>query len=488
MVSRIRTTSNAAPIGLRAPRATACVSLLVLVSGCASFSGNGGMTPVARFADEVLKKEVTIISNSENANAAREAVRRLTRRVLTAEAAVQIALLNNRGLQSAYNELAIAEAEMVGNSLPPNPTFSVSRIAGNGGYELEAQVAMNILALATLPVRAEIAAQRFKQAQLRAIEETLRTAAEVRRTYYRAIAGREMTALFVQAQSTAKTTAELAAKLGETGSLNKLDQAREQVFYAETTAELATISQEAASARERLARLMGFWGPELNFRLPEALPALPTRPDRLPAIEIDAVSRRVDLQIARIELEALAKAYGLTQATRFVNLVEAAGISKTTKDPETGKLREHGFDVQLEIPIFDFGEVRVRRAEARYMQAVNQLADQAVGVRAEARDAYRVYRTNYDVAAQYQKEVLPLRQIITEESQLRFSAMQIDVFALLQEARQRLAALRTSIEAKRAFWIAKTNLTAAVVGGGSSGESPLARTAEATGVPAAGGH
>ena len=40
-----------------------------------------------------------------------------------AEAAVEVALLNNKGLQAAFNELGIAEAVMIEASLPPNRTF-----------------------------------------------------------------------------------------------------------------------------------------------------------------------------------------------------------------------------------------------------------------------------------------------------------------------------------------------------------------------------
>ena len=44
---------------------------------------------------------------------------------------------------------------------------------------------------------------------------------------------------------------QLAKRLGETGAMNKLDQAREQVFYADITAQLAIARQRAASERER---------------------------------------------------------------------------------------------------------------------------------------------------------------------------------------------------------------------------------------------
>lgn len=199
------------------------------------------MGVVAAVADQTIGKEVVSIRTEEDAQRVDASVQRLMRRGLTVDTAVQIALLNNRGLQAAYNELALAEADFVGESLPPNPTFSISRIAGNGALEIERQVVGDILALATLPFRSEIARQRFHKAQLRAAEETLRLAAEVRRAYYRAVAANELIGLLTDAKSTAESTAQLAEKLGQTGALNKLDQAREQVFYAETTAELATL-------------------------------------------------------------------------------------------------------------------------------------------------------------------------------------------------------------------------------------------------------
>jgi outer membrane protein TolC len=436
------------------------------LSGCASFSPDGGMTVVSDLANETIKKDVAFVRSADDAERTGGAVKRLLSRVLTVDSAVQVALLNNRGLQAAYNELALAETSLVQQSLPPNPTFSLSRISGDGASEVERQVVGDILALATLPFRSDIERDRFRQAQLKAALETLRLAADVRRTYYRAVAANELAGVLAEAKSTAEATANLARKLGETGSINKLDQAREQVFYAEVTADLATVRQTAASARERLARLMGLWDGDLGFRIPDKLPSLPRRPSALPAIESDAIGHRIDLQIARIELAALAKALDLTQATRFVTLLEVAGIDRRTRDPETPPFRERGFDVAFQIPIFDGGEVRVRQATATYSLAFNRLTEKAINIRSEARDAYRAYRSTYDVARHYEREVLPLRAIITDEMRLQLSSMQVDVFALLTEERQRIASLRAAIDAKRNFWLAQSDLQVAVNGGG----------------------
>jgi outer membrane protein TolC len=469
-------------------RAAFSIALALLLSACQTWSPDSGMSLVADIAGRDLNKHVVALRTPEEAQAARARVAALLRRPLTADSAVQVALLNNRALQAAYNELGLAEAAMIQASLPPNPTFSVSRVATSLEIEIERKIVADILALATLPARAEVAANRFWQAQLRATEETLRVAADTRRAFYRAGAARQLAGFFEQAKSAAETASELARRLGESGAMNKLDQAREQVFYAEVTAQLATARQRAASERERLVRLMGLWGGDLDFRLPDSLPTLPRRAQALPAIEVKAVQRRVDLQVARIELDVLAKSYGLTNATRFINLLEVAGVSKTQREADGARGSGGGFEVEFQVPIFDFGEVRVRQAEQTYMQAVNRLTDKAVRVRSEARDAYRSYRSTYDIARHYQNEIVPLRKIISDEMILRYGAMQIDVFALLAEARQRINSSVSAIEARREFWLAHTDLSVAVVGGGPSGTNEASRAMAAGGSEPGGRH
>lgn len=91
----------------------------------------------AEIAGRHLNKEVVAIRTEDEAAAAQARVGRLVRRPLTAEAAVQIALLNNRGLQAAYNDLGIAEAVRVQQSLPPNPRFSIRPLSSSVESEIE---------------------------------------------------------------------------------------------------------------------------------------------------------------------------------------------------------------------------------------------------------------------------------------------------------------------------------------------------------------
>jgi outer membrane protein TolC len=438
------------------------------MSGCALFTGDGGLSAVQDIVGPRLGHDVVAIRNDDDAAAVRAQINALLARPMTGDAAVRLALLNNRDLQAAYNALGVAEARRVRASLPENPTLSLSKVSGGGGFEIERQVALSVLSIATLPLRADIATGRFRQAQLRAASETIRIASETRRAWIQAVTARALARFLEQAQTAAHAASDLSRQLGQTGAINKLDQARNQVFYAELTAQLGQARQRAEGTRERLVRLLGLWGNDLAFRLPGDLPALPARPRVMEAVEIQAVRLRIDLEIARIELDALAKSYNLAGATRFVSLLDVSGVSRRKQEPGGDPITERGLGVELQVPIFDFGEANMREAEQSYMQAVNKLVAKAVNVRSEAREAYQGYRAAYDIARHYQREVLPLRKIISDETLLRYNAMQIDVFALLAEARARIQSTTAAIEANRDFRLAEAALAAAVIGGAAA--------------------
>ena len=469
--------------------AVATLSVALLAGACASFSPDGGMLLVQEKAGSDLGKDVVKIRNGADAAEAQARVTALLAKPMSADAAVQIALLNNRGLQADYNELGISEAQMVEASLPPSPAFTLSKLVTSGQFEIERQILQSVLALLTLPRRREIAEDRFHQAQVRAVEATLRTAAEARRAYYRAVAANQIVAFLDTARLSAESISDLSKKLGETGAMPKLDQAREHAFYAEVAGQLALARLRQRSERDKLNRALGLWGAQTRYRLPAALGVLPAPPPPMNDIETQAVLSRADLQIARMELMILAKQYGLTRATRFINMLEVAGISTHANTlvpqaigpelPDDEKF--NGFQVGFEIPIYDFGRARTRLAEETYMQAVNRLVEKAVNVRSEAGEAFQTYRGSYDIARHYQKEILPLREIISEQTMLNYNGMLMDLFALLTDARARVAANVQAIEAKRDFWLAKVDLHVAIVGGGTPSPDERAETTISSG-------
>jgi outer membrane protein TolC len=473
------------PTPFSAPRATALAAALTvaLLGGCTTFSQDGGFGAVESAARERgLKQEVKWIKTDRDAEQARAAVRQLLAAPLTADAAVQIALLNNRELQATYSELGIAEADLVQAGRLRNPGFSFTRLTRGDELEIERTFIFDVLALLTIPIRTELEQRRFDLVKSQVAAEILDVAANTRRTYFRAVAAQESAKYAQQVKEAAEASAELARRMAAAGNFSKLDQAREQVFYAEAAAQLARARQIAVAERERLTHLMGLWGNDIRYSLPERLPELPKAPREAGELEREALGRRLDVQTAMKQAENIAASLGLTRATGFISVLEVG----YQRNSESGLPRQTGYEIELRLPIFDWGDARVARAEHTYMQAANRAADAAVRARSEVREAYAAYRTAYDLARHYRDEIVPLRKRISDENVLRYNGMLISIFELLADARQQIAAVNAYIDALRDYWVTDANLELALTGKspGSLG-TPTSGTQPAGGATAA---
>jgi outer membrane protein TolC len=460
----------------------------MLLAGCGNLTPNQGMGTIQTMTAAGLGQDTIKIRTAEDAAFVRERVASLLQKPLTAEAAVQIAILNNRHLQAAYNELGVTEAQLAATALPPSPTLSYALLAAGDALEIERQIAVNVIAILTLPHRQDIAETRFKSAQLKAMTELLRLARETERAHIRAVAAAQTVTSLIRAQSSAEAASELAKKLGETGALNKLDQAREHAFYAELSAQLAAARLRQGAEREKLTRLLGLWGSDIQYRLPGELKPLPAKPKTLGAAEQEAIANRADLCLLRVEIEAQAKALGLTDVARFIDVLEVSAAGKNQKENLnvngtriTDNEHLHGAGIGFQIPIFDLGETKLQASREAYMQAVNRLIAKAVSIRSEARAAYLAYRGSYDIARHYRDQVAPLRKIIADEDLLRYNGMLLDPFQLLADTRANVTGSIAGIEALRDFWLAKVDLQAALLGGGQDPEQQSPSGGTATG-------
>lgn len=469
---------------------------------------DAGFGNIAMLTQDASAKEAVWVQNGQQAEALSGRVRAMVQgKTLSADTAVQIALLNNKGLQAAYADVGISAADAWQQTLLPNPKVSIG-VLGIGAPELgafraiEGMIANNILAMLTQRKRVDIADRNFQIAQLRAISRTLQLASETRTAWIDAVAAFETVFYLNQAQRAADAASQLAQKLGETGALTKSGQAREHAFFAELTGQKAQARLAAQLAKEKLARLMGLWGDDLGFFVPDKLPALPPALARKRDIEAEALQRRVDLQLARLELDAAAQSFGLTEATRHVSDFEIlAGFEKereieTEYEIEDGKLKETStrswnvtpqVEVEFVIPIFDSGQPRLRKAELAYMRAANLLAEKAVNVRSQARSAHVAYKAGFEIARHFQNEIMPLRAKIEEESLLTYNGMITNTFELLADTRARIGSVLSASNARRDFWRAEANLSAAIYGG-----SPAAGAGDGGGTTTiadnAGGH
>ena len=435
--------------------ALACAALIATLAGCATFSADGGRDGVRKLVQERGGQAPQGQMRDGQIGA-------LLKQPLTAEGAVDIAMLNNRNLQAGYAELGIAEADLVQAGRLSNPVFSFGRLKNGEGVEIERKLTLPIIGLLTMPLTRPLEKRRFEQAQMRTAIEVLRVADQTRQAWYGAVAAQQGVIYMEQVQSAAEASAGLARRMLEAGNWSALQQAREQAFLADAVSQLARARQASVAEREKLIRLMGLAGEQTTFVLPERLPDLPGAPRAISDAEAQAMGNRLDILMAQKELAGLAGSLGLTRATRFINLLDVSYLHNNTFGPHAQRAK--GYEIELEIPLFDFGGARVARAEATYMQAVQRAAAGAVDARSQVRESHAAYRSAYEIARHPRDEIVPLKKRISDEQLLRYNGMLISVFELLADSREQVASVNAAIEAQRDFWIADSALQAAMTG------------------------
>ena len=440
----------------------AALFALLALTGCASFGPDGGFGVVEQTVKERVGKEIKWARTDAERDGIQSRVSALLAKKLSIEDAVQVALLNNRGLQASFFELGISEADLVQTGRLPNPRFSMLRTRNNDDFKIEQMLTFNVVSLITMPLATQMETRRFEATQRNVAMDVLRLASETRKAYVLAVAGEENVRYMTKVKSVADSSAELARRMAQVGNWSKLSQAREQGFYADAALNLARATQNQVSTREKLTRLLGLWGDDAQFTLPERLPDLPDAADELPNVEQLSMGQRLDVQSMRLETEAMAKNMGLTKTTRFINALEV-GPARVLEGRKSDPYKK-GYELSLEIPIFDWGTAKVAKAESLYMQSVNRLAEVAVNARSEVREAYQAYRVNYDIAKHYRDEIVPIRKRIADENLLRYNGMLIGVFDLLADARSQIASVNGYIDALRDFWLAKADLDMAMIG------------------------
>ena len=472
------TPMNPTPFTLR----TLALAVLatVLLGGCANFSADGGFDAIQSATQSRIQKDV-VWSRDEAARSQTQArIDALLAKPLSAEDAVQIALLNNPGLQAAFNTLGIAEADWVGARRLPNPALSIGRLTQGAEVEWDRAVSLDLMRLLTMPMRAGIEERLFEQTRQRLLLDVLRLAADTRKVWVVAVSANQTAHYQQQAMEAAEAGAELARRMAQVGNWSKLKQAREQAFYADAALAVARAEQARLQARERLTRLLGLSSADA-IQLPTRLPDLPASLPPLPDVEQRAMDTRVDLQMTRLQTEALARNLGLTRRTRIINVLELGAMNNSFNDAPL----QRGYEISFELPLFDWGQARVVQAESRYRQALERARETAVNARSQVREAYAMQQSQYAVARHLRDEVVPLKQRISEENQYRYNGMLIGVFELLADARSQIAAVNAAIEAQRDFWLADADMQMALAG-------PPGKTAvtSISSVPAdvAGGH
>lgn len=467
--------------------ATRTLTLLAAaaLAGCATPDPQRNLAAVQQLSSGRTAGVAAELRRPDPANEA--AVAELLKQPLSAESAVRIALLNSPSVQQALVTLDLSDALRAQAGRAPNPHFSIADLAEGDKRELERALRFDLVGLLFLPWKSEWQNRQHELAKLQAAQDIARLATNVRKAWINAVAAQQSVQYLGDVKEAAEAGAELARRMTRVGNFSKLQQAREQTVLADAAAQLARAQQRAYSEREKLTRLLGLWGPQAQYTLAERLPELPAQPTALNDVEARALRERLDVRAAVAETTYVADALGMVKTTGYLDGLTLAYKHTTTTDSSGTRDEKHGWELELPLPIFDWGTARNARAEAIYLQSAVRVRNVAVQARSEAREAYYGWRATWDLAHHYRDEVLPLRRFISDEVLLRYNGMLLSTWDLLGEIRAQSLAVNQALDAQRDFWLADADLqltlTATSPGALSalSGSSPPAVTASSGG-------
>ena len=393
----------------------------------------------------------------------REAIRALLRKTLTADATVQIALLNNRELQATFEEIGIANADLIEAGLLKNPVFfGDARFPARppSATNVELSIAQEFSDLLVTPLRKKVAAAQLAKTKLRVGDTILKVAAEVRSAFYELQADQQLLGRLKAIHETDAAAVELAQRQHEAGNINDLDLANQQATYSQSKLDIAETSASIRSGREKLNRLMGTWGGDTAWKIADELPALPRMDFPQQRLESLAINQRLDLAATKAEIGALVGSLGITKTYRYVGSI-AFGVDT---EKETDGQRVTGPTWQLELPVFNRGQGRIAKLAAQLRQAERRLESEAVAIRAQVREARDRLIAKRDLTSYYHDELLPGRKKILELTLTQYNAMLKSPFDLLLAKQNEISAERGYISALRDYWIARADLERAVGG------------------------
>ncbi|MDH0772604.1 TolC family protein [Delftia tsuruhatensis] len=450
-------------------RLVGAMAAVLALAGCASISPDGLRGAVQSHTASRLPDGAQLPPTDLQArDAAQQRIDEWLRQPLDMDQSVRIALLNNPGLQARLAQLGVQDADRVQALTLPNPTLALGRMVNSDEREIERQLSFGLVSLITLPWRSRWQGMQMEQATLTAAQDVLRLAADTRRAWLRAVAARQQLAASERMHEAAEAGAELARRMARVGNFSRLQQARELSIQQDTAAQLARARLAATAEHEQLARLMGLWGRRIDFKLPDQLPAIPQAATQLRAgddAEATALRERLDLRALRRDLDHLGERRGWARAGAIFGDIGLGYSRNTATDRATGHSDvTRGWEIDLPLPLFDWGGAASGRARAELQRSAAQLQQGAIQARAEARSSWMRYRTAWDLAHQQQAEVLPLRRFIQDETMLRYNGMFVSVWQLLAEARSSAQAVATATDAQRDFWLAETDLQLALTG------------------------
>jgi outer membrane protein, heavy metal efflux system len=416
----------------------ACLGLLPL--GCATVDPSADY---ARAQDQVRAATGAVDLYLPGAEQAAQAkVAELLVDGLSSPEAVQVALLNNRALQTALLRIGIARAEAVQAGLLSNPSLGVAvRFStGGGNTNTEASFVQNLIELWQLPARKRAAEGQLERTVLEVAHLAASLAAETKAAYAAAVAGQEAHSVAEENLESARTFLELTLERQTAGAATEVDVNVARSELLGQRVQVRTSRYMAFETRRLLALRLGLESAPGDLELTDPLAGPVDTPFDVEQLITRARRHRLDLRAAARSTEAAEAALELERRL-FLRTIEA-GLALESQ----GGDHDIGPEVQLQLPIFDQNQAQIAKAEYRLAQARRTLEGQSALVVQEVRGAHARYSLARDTVRLYQEELLPLRRTSLDLAREAFAAGKTGFLSVLEVQQQLLTARREAVD------------------------------------------
>jgi len=418
--------------------------LFILLSGCGAVKTDREWAlleeATAGYTDERIFWEQ---SGEDKAKIEEEIDRVLRDNVLTRNEAVGVALINNRALQSAFEEIGISKADLVQAGLFHNPGLGMLfRFPFDGdGTNIEMEGSFVLPDLWQMPFRRKVAAAQMDVTIMRVSQVVLDTLMEVKlayeKVYYLNLERDEVQKMLEKSKEISKET----EKRRNFGFMSDLEVYLSQSLASRVEMDLAGTEAEINIARAHLDRILDIGLEHSDYEIEGDVNELPEMPDLNAALQY-ALEHRPDVQIARLRIKEAERALRLEKIRILKHLDLSASYEKDAEGSEV-----FGPGVDLQIPIFDQNRASVakfsymlRKAE-RNLQALEGQIKEEIAVDLER---VRLYRTK---TMTYREKTIPLNQKAIEYAEEWVGAMQLSRLYLLETQKELLQSQKDYLEA-----------------------------------------
>ncbi|MBI4581714.1 MAG: TolC family protein [Planctomycetes bacterium] len=419
---------------------------------------------------------------------------------LTIDEAVQVALLNNRGLQGAFLDIGVSRAEVVQSGLLANPTasFLAKLPEGGGRAHVEFELAQELVDLWQIPVRKKIAEAQLEVTVLEVARQAIELAADIRAACYRVVTLEQSEATVRENLQLVEQSEDLARRRFEAGEASQLDVNLARSNTIDVRLELLQLERERRLAEAALARLLNLSEAGRQPVLRDALPEIQAPADEDALLGL-AMTQRLDARAAEFRVRAaenqvqqewlkvfpsVSAGIALERSERRAlpgrnvladtarDSIAAGGLTAPTIESRAQRRAERrqeidailGPSFSATLPIWDQNQAQIAKARYQAEQRRKEYEDLVDGIANQVGQAATSLRSARQIVQFYRDEALPQSNQNLDGARRLYQAGEQGIIVVIEAQESLVARRRAYVSALGEYAAAMAELERAIGG------------------------